>query len=143
MITVTAPAGTNYIAFTIIDGNGNLYKYKIKTKQYSQSASNLKNIRVTDFVYNGDATDVDMVMNLAKDIAADGSTVDYTGIDSEGAPQQTLVPIIEGTLNIAGSVYEDSASFVQEQYPNLVLNVAGGYYIRFVDETVKTICATN
>ena len=143
LITVTAPAGTNYIAFTIIDGGGNLYKYKIKTKQYSQSASNLKNIRVTDFVYNGDATDVDMVMNLAKDIAADGSTVDYTGIDSEGTPQQTLVPIIEGTLNIAGSVYEDSASFVQEQYPNLVLNIAGDYYIRFADETVKTICVTN
>ena len=142
-VTVTAPAGTNYIAFTIIDGGGNLYKYKIKTKQYSQSASNLKNIRVIGFVYDGDATDVDMVMNLAKDIAADGSTVDYTGIDSEGTPQQTLVPIIEGTLNIADSVYEDSASFVQEQYPNLVLNVAGGYYIRFVDETVKTICATN
>ena len=142
-VTVTAPAGTNYIAFTIIDGGGNLYKYKIKTKQYSQSASNLKNIRVTDFVYDGDATDVDMVMNLAKDIAADGSTVDYTGIDSEGTPQQTLVPIIEGTLNIAGSVYKDSASFVREQYPNLVLNVAGGYYIRFADETVKTICVNN
>ena len=82
-------------------------------------------------------------MNLAKDIAADGSTVDYTGIDSEGTPQQTLAPIIEGTLNIAGSVYEDSASFVREQYPNLMLNVAGGYYIRFADEAVKNICIAN
>ena len=142
-VTVTAPAETNYIAFSIIDGNGASYKYKIKIKQYSQSASNLKNIRVTDFIYNGDATDVDMVMNLAKDIAADGSTVDYTGIDSEGAPQQTLVPIIEGTLNIAGSVYEDSVEFVRELYPNLELNVAGSYYIRFADEAVKNICASN
>ena len=107
------------------------------------TTSSLKNIRVTDFIYDGDATDVDMVMNLSKDIAADGSTVDYTGIDSEGAPQQTLSPIIEGTLNIAGSVYEDSAKFVKEQYPNLVLNVTGAYYIRFADEAVKTICATN
>ena len=142
-VTVTAPAGTNYIAFTIIDGGGNLYKYKIKTKQYSQSASNLKNIRVTGFVYDGNAPDVDMVMNLAKDIAADGSTVDYMGIDSEGTPQQTLAPVIEGTLNIAGSVYEDSAEFVREQYPNLELNVAGSYYIRFADEAVKNVCASN
>ena len=84
-----------------------------------------------------------MVTNLAKDIAADGSTVDYTGIDSEGTPQQALAPIIEGILNIAGSVYEDSAEFVREQYPNLELNVAGSYYIRFADEVVKNICVSN
>ena len=110
---------------------------------YNSESKSLKNIRVTGFVYDGDATDVDMVMNLAKDIAADGSTVDYTGIDSEGTPQQVLVPIIEGTLNITGSVYEDSAEFVREQYSNLVLNVAGGYYIRFADEAVKNICVSN
>ena len=141
-VTVTAPLGTNYIAFTIIDSSGALYKYKI-TKYATLSTSPLKNIRVIGFVYDGDSTDVDIIMNLAKDIAADGSIVDYTGIDSEGIPQQTLVPIIEGTLNIAGSVYEDSASFVREQYPNLVLNVTGGYYIRFADKAVQDICAAN
>ena len=141
-VTVTAPLGTNYIAFTIIDGSGASYKYKI-TKYATLSTSPLKNIRVIGFVYDGDSTDVDIIMNLAKDIAADGSIVDYTGIDSEGIPQQTLVPIIEGTLNIAGSVYEDSASFVREQYPNLVLNVTGGYYIRFADKAVQDICAAN
>lgn len=141
-VTVTAPLGTNYIAFTIIDGSGASYKYKI-TKYATLSTSPLKNIRVIGFVYDGDSTDVDIIMNLAKDIAADGSIVDYTGIDSEGIPQSGLVPIIEGTLNIAGSVYEDSASFVREQYPNLVLNVTGGYYIRFADKAVQDICAAN
>ena len=111
--------------------------------QEVHTSSSLKNIRVTDFIYDGDATDVDMVMNLAKDVAYDGSTVDYTGIDSEGAPQQGLAPIIEGTLNVAGSVYADSAEFVREQYPNLVLNVAGGYYIRFADKAVQDICVAN
>lgn len=141
-VTVTAPLGTNYIAFTIIDSNGASYKYKI-TKYSTLSTSPLKNIRVIGFVYDGDSTDADIIMNLAKNIAADGSTVDYTGIDSEGVPQSGLVPIIEGTLNIAGSVYEDSASFVREQYPNLVLNVTGGYYIRFADKAVQDICAAN
>ena len=107
------------------------------------TAPSLKNIRVIGFVYDGNATDVDLIMNLAKDIACDGSTVDYTGIDSEGVPQFGLIPIIEGTLNIAGSVYEDSANFVREQYPNLVHNVTGGYYIRFADKTVQDICAAN
>ena len=107
------------------------------------TAPSLKNIRVIGFVYDGNATDVDLIMNLAKDIACDGSTVDYTGIDSEGVPQFGLIPIIEGTLNIAGSVYEDSANFVRDQYPNLVLNVTGGYYIRFADKTVQDICAAN
>lgn len=111
--------------------------------QEVHTSSSLKNIRVTDFIYDGDATDVDMVMNLAKDIAADGSTVNYTGIDSEGAPQQALAPVIEGTLNVAGSVYKDSASFVREQYPNLELNVAGGYYIRFADKAVQDICVAS
>lgn len=141
-VTVTAPLGTNYIAFTIIDDSGASYKYKI-TKYTTLSTSPLKNIRVIGFVYDGDSTDADIIMNLAKNIAADGSTVDYTGIDSEGIPQSGLVPIIEGTLNIAGSVYEDSASFVREQYPNLVLNVTGGYYIRFADKAVQDICAAN
>ena len=141
-VTVAAPLGTNYIAFTIIDDSGASYKYKI-TKYATLSTSPLKNIRVIGFVYDGDSTDADIIMNLAKNIAADGSTVDYTGIDSEGIPQSGLVPIIEGTLNIAGSVYEDSASFVREQYPNLVLNVTGGYYIRFADKAVQDICAAN
>lgn len=142
-IVLRVPATAKYLALTIVDGADNNWSYTISSVQEVYAASSLKNIRVTDFVYDGDATDVDMVMNLAKDIAADGSTVDYTGIDPEGAPQQTLAPIIEGTLNVAGSVYEDSASFVREQYPNLELNVAGGYYVRFADDTVKDICVTN
>lgn len=131
------------VEYLRIEDCPNLDAFGMLKELYNLESKSLRNIRVIGFVYDGDTTDVDMIMNFAKDIAADGSTVDYTGIDSEGTPQQTLVPIIEGTLNIAGSIYEDSASFVQEQYPNLMLNVAGGYYIRFADETVKTICATN
>ena len=138
------PSTAKYLALTIVDGAGNNWSYTISSAQKVHTfSSSLKNIRVTDFIYDGDATDVDMVMNLSKDIAADGSTVDYTGIDSEGAPQQALAPIIEGTLNVAGSVYEDSASFVREQYPNLVLNVAGGYYIKFADKAVQDICVAS
>ena len=131
------------VEFYRVENCPNLDAFGMLKELYNLESKSLRNIRVIGFVYDGDATDVDMVMNLAKDVAADGSTVDYTGIDSEGTPQQTLVPIIEGTLNIAGSVYADSAEFVREQYSNLVLNVTGGYYIRFADKTVQDICAAN
>ena len=131
------------VEYLRIEDCPNLDAFGMLKELYNLESKSLRNIRVTDFIYEGNATDVDMVMNLAKDIAADGSTVDYTGIDSEGAPQQTLAPIIEGILNVAGSVYENSASFVREQYPNLVLNVTGGYYIRFADKAVQDICAAN
>lgn len=142
-VTVTAPAGTNYIAFTIIDGNGAGYKYRIQTKQIVSTSSALKNIRVIGFVYDGDATDVDMISNIAKDIDASGASKEFTGIDSDGNPQPTMLPVIEGTLNVVGSVFQDSAEFVMDKYPNLVLNVTGGYYIRFADSAVAAICATN
>lgn len=131
------------VEFYRVENCPHLDAFGMLKELYNLESKSLRNIRVIGFVYDGDATDVDMVMNLAKDIAADGSTVDYTGIDSEGTPQQTLIPIIEGTLNIAGSVYADSAEFVREQYPNLVLNVTGGYYIRFADKAVQDICVAN
>ena len=131
------------VEFYRVENCPHLDAFGMLKELYNAESKSLRNIRVIGFVYDGDATDVDMVMNLAKDIASDGSTVDYTGIDSEGTPQQTLVPIIEGTLNIAGSVYADSAEFVREQYPNLVLNVTGGYYIRFADKAVQDICVAN
>lgn len=131
------------VEFYRVENCPHLDAFGMLKELYNAESKSLRNIRVIGFVYDGDATDVDMVMNLAKDVAADGSTVDYTGIDSEGTPQQTLVPIIEGTLNIAGSVYADSAEFVREQYPNLVLNVTGGYYIRFADKAVQDICVAN
>lgn len=131
------------VEFYRVENCPNLDAFGMLKELYNLESKSLRNIRVIGFVYDGDSTDADIIMNLAKNIAADGSTVDYTGIDSEGIPQSGLVPIIEGTLNIAGSVYEDSASFVREQYPNLVLNVTGGYYIRFADKAVQDICATN
>ena len=131
------------VEFYRVENCPHLDAFGMLKELYNAKSKSLRNIRVIGFVYDGDTTDIDMVMNLAKDIAADGSTVDYTGIDSEGVPQSGTIPIIEGTLNIAGFVYEDSADFVKEQYPNLVLNVTGGYYLKFADKAVQDICVAN
>ena len=131
------------VEFYRVENCPNLDAFGMLKELYNAESKSLRNIRVIGFVYDGDSTDVDIIMNLAKDIAADGSIVDYTGIDSEGIPQSGTIPIIEGTLNIAGFVYEDSANFLKEQYPNLVLNVTGGYYLKFADKAVQDICVAN
>lgn len=131
------------VEFYRVENCPNLDAFGMLKELYNFESKSLRNIRVIGFVYDGDTTDIDMIMNLAKDIAADGSTVDYTGIDSEGTPQSGTIPIIEGTLNIAGFVYEDSANLLKEQYPNLVLNVTGGYYLKFADKAVQDICVAN
>jgi hypothetical protein len=64
------------------------------------------------------------------------------GIDSEGKPT-TGNPVIEGTINIAGSIYEDTEEAVKSKYPNIVLNVLGGYYLRFADPEVLSVLLAN
>ena len=93
----------------------------------------LQNVRVIGFTYDGDATDVDMLANL--------SSKAY-GIDSEGNPT-TGNPVIEGTLNVAGSIYEDAGEVVKSKYPNLTLNVLGGYFMRFEDAEVLRVLLAN
>lgn len=110
---------------------------------YNLDSQALKDIRIIGFVYDGDSTDADMLANFANDLDKNGNEHAYNGINSEGAPMPDAHPVIEGTLNIAGSIYEDSAEAIRANYPNLTLIVEGGYYIRFADPVVQEICATN
>lgn len=110
---------------------------------YNLDSQMLRDIRIIGFVYDGDSTDADMLANLANDLDRNGNEHPYNGINSEGAPMPDAHPVIEGTLNIAGSIYEDSAEAIRANYPNLTLIIEGGYYIRFADPVVQEICATN
>ena len=44
------------------------------------------------------------------------------GIDAEGNANEALAPVVEGTLNIAGSVYEDTYQTVAAYFKNLIIN---------------------
>ena len=117
--------------------------FELLKTAYNLDSQALKDIRIIGFVYNGDSTDADMLANFANDLDKNGNEHPYNGINSEGAPTPDAHPVIEGTLNIAGSIYEDSADTIRANYPNLTLIVEGGYYIRFADPVVQEICATN
>ena len=127
------------VEFFRIEGCDGLNPFKLLKDMYNLEDGALTSIRVVNFTYEGDATDVDMIANLAEDKDKDGNTRAFNGIDAEGNPQPTMLPIVEGNLNIAGSVYEDTATTVRKCFPNLVLNVQGGFYMRFADDAVKDV----
>ena len=92
----------------------------------------LTNIRLVGFDYNGDANDVTMLAELANG--------DYAGIDADGTRNPNILPVIEGTININGSVYEDDVNVLKEAYGKaLTINVTGGYYIKFADPEVLRV----
>ena len=49
---------------------------------------------------------------------------------------------MSGNLTLTYS-YEDTINFFTNNYPNLIINVLKGEYIRFEDKEVEKICATN
>lgn len=122
-----------HIGFLRLENNKYIDGFSALKNAYADGGGSLQNVRIVGFNYAGDSTDVDFLASLADGVY---------GIDSEGNPTIGK-PIIEGTLNIDGSIYEDSADAVRANYPNLTLIVEGGYYIRFADPVVQQICATN
>lgn len=131
------------IEFFRVENCAGFNSFELLKTAYNLDSQALKDIRIIGFVYDGDATDADMLANLANDLDKNGNEHAYNGINSEGAPMPDAHPVIEGTLNIDGSIYEDSAEAIRANYPNLTLIVEGGYYIRFADPVVQEICATN
>lgn len=131
------------IEFFRIENCAGFNSFELLKAAYNLDSQALKDIRIIGFVYDGDSTDADMLANLANDLDKNGNEHAYNGINSEGAPMPDAHPVIEGTLNIDGSIYEDSAEAIRANYPNLTLIVEGGYCIRFADPVVQEICATN
>ena len=109
--------------------------YALLKNMYSSEGSSIRNIRVIGFAYDGDATDVDMLATLANG--------NYTGITEDGDVDSTILPVLEGTLNVDGSIYEDAGKKVRDAFPNIRLNVSGGYYMRFEDPNVLSVLLAN
>lgn len=118
-----------HIGFLRLENNKYIDGFSALKNAYADGGGSLQNVRIVGFNYAGDSTDVDFIASLADVV---------NGIDSEGNPTIGK-PIIEGTLNVEGSIYEDSAEVIRANYPNLVLNVQGGLYIRFEDQAVADI----
>ena len=71
---------------------------------------------------------------------ADGT---YSGLSSEGLSGEDDLPVLDGTLNIDSSAYEDTVESLRTTFKKLELNISGEFYIRFIDNLVSTLCANN
>ena len=53
-----------------------------------------------------------------------------------------LLSDLSGNLTVSHA-YDDSITYLNTNYPNLIINVTDGKYIRFADKEVEKICAAN
>lgn len=116
--------------------------FGILKEAYNTEGQQLKDIRLVGFTYNGNATDLDMIANLATDKDKDGNEHHYNGIDSNGLPDANSHPVLEGNLNIDGYVYEETADIVRQYYPTIEFTPKG-YYIKFQDPEVLRVLLAN
>ena len=124
-----------------LENNATIDGFSILKGIYSTNNNALRYVRIVGFDYKGDANDVMMIANLATDKDKDGNYHSYNGISSEGVNQDETIPVIEGKLKVNGCIYEEDGITLKEFYPNLTLEVTGGYYIKFADAEAQRICA--
>lgn len=131
------------VAMFKVENCAQLNPFEILKSIYSSGGVNLSDIRLIGFVYDGNANDITMIANMANNFDVNGEAHTYYGIDESG--NRVDIPVIEGTINIEGSIYKDDADAIKAAYGEnkLILNVSGGFYVKFEDSAVKSICAKN
>jgi hypothetical protein len=123
----------NALTYLRVENNPNIQGFALLKATFEDGAP-LTNIRIIGFNYDGTADDVTLLAELASG--------GYFGINEDGSRNPNIIPVIEGTINVAGSIYEDDAKVIEEKYgAGLVLNVTGGYYIRFEDPVFNQLVA--
>lgn len=118
------------LAYLRLEENPNVDNFAVLKKAYQESTE-LANVRVIGFDDEGEATDVDMLADIAEDCR---------GIDAEGNATSDK-PVIEGTLSVAHA-YEDSCNTIEATFPNLDIIVRGDFYVRFADKEVLRIISS-
>lgn len=127
------------LAYVRIESNNKMDGFEVLKTAYENSPE-LKNIRIVGFEYDGDGSDITMIANFATAVDENGNRI-YSGIDDEGNIT-TGLPVLDGSLSINTPAYESDVKVVNTYYPSLAISVPE-FYIPFVDEVVKRLCATN
>lgn len=126
----------NALTFLRVEGNSNLDGFALMKVALRSDSHALKNIRIVGFDYYGDAKDIDLLAKFAEG--------GYFGIDENGNADNSIIPFLEGTLHVDGSVYEDTTKIVSDLYAGRIsLDIQGGFYLRFADDAVKEVLLKN
>ena len=127
------------VEFFRIENCSQIAPFEKLKAMYNLENSVLKDIRLIGFNYTGESSDIDMLSNFAEDKDKNGEPHNYNGITADGTPQEDLLPVIEGTMVLEGSAYEDSVDTVKSYFPNINLTVNGPLYFRFSDAEVNRV----
>lgn len=126
-----------------IEGCDQLNPFDMLKSIYNSDNHELRDIRIIGFDATGDANDLTMISNMVKDLDKDGNEHIFNGIDQSGKPVDDTNPVIEGKLEISSGAYEDDVATLKDAYPNIVLNILGGIYIKFADPEVLRVLIAN
>ena len=127
------------VEFLRIEGCDHLNPFAILKLIYNADNQALRDIRIVGFDTTGDSNDLAMISNMVKDLDKNGNAHIFNGIDQSGKPVDDTNPVIEGKLEISSGAYEDDIATLKGAYPNLVLNILGGIYIKFEDPEVLRV----
>lgn len=131
------------VEFLRIEGCDQLNPFAILKLIYNADNQALRDIRIVGFDTTGDVNDLTMISNMTKDLDKNGNAHIFNGIDQSGKPVDDTNPVIEGKLEISSGAYEDHIATLKGAYPNLVLNILGGIYIKFEDPEVLRVLLEN
>lgn len=112
----------------------------IMRAQLPQATSHaLRRVRVVGFDSYYEGEQGTEVMDLLAQLASGR----YVGLDSSGLSGSEPVPVLDGKLTINASVYQDAAESLRAYFKHLVLDITGGFYIRFEDDNVMNVLLAN
>lgn len=120
------------LGYLWVEQNANIDGYDM-LKTAFDDGSPLTNIRVIGFTKDGDATDVSFLAKLANG--------EYHGIDSDGSRNNSILPVLNGTINVNGNIYRDDADAIKKDF-DVTIN-ALGYYLKFADPEVLRVLLAN
>lgn len=126
------------LEFLRIENCSQLSPFQLLKGIYETEGNVIRDIRIIGFDVEGDASDFTMIANMANDVDKDGNEHIYNGISAEGEPMDNSHPVIEGTLSVAGNVYEDDYNAISAVFPNLNMSFLG-FYLKFADPEVLRI----
>lgn len=123
------------LTYLRVEGNANIEGFGLLKAAMAEDGS-LSAIRVIGFDYDGDSTDMQLLLELA-----DGG---YFGINEKGEIDNTIIPVLEGSIHIAGTASQDNLDLLGTKFPSLVITADQIInYFRFADPEVERIVAEN
>ena len=111
--------------------------WDILKESYNAPNSKLKNIKLLGINYNGTADDLSILANLATAVNEDG-TRKYNGINNSENYDNNILPVIEGSFTV-DHAYKEHVDILKDYYPQININITGGYYVRFEDEAFNAL----